>query len=410
MDELKSLAEAAGYEVVGSLEQVTRPHSHFHIGRGKAAELAEMAKKLGAEKIIFGNELKTIQTYNLAKIIGTEIIDRLQLILEIFQKRASTEEAKLQIELARWRHELAQAREKVKLARLGEQPGFHGLGKYEVDVYHESVKRQVHNIEKKLEIIKKTRQLHRNIRRKMGFQTISLAGYTNSGKSTLFNALTRANVPVDSNLFTTLSTTTRAIEIENEKILVTDTVGFIDDLPISLVKAFHSTLEETSLSDLILLVVDVSEPLDEIERKLSCCLDTIREIGASGIPTITVLNKIDLISEKMLDEKMKNMKPQMPSSVPISALFGKNLDLLIEEIKKYLVHHLKSIFTLPLTEKSFPFLSWVFDHTNVQDVEYKEDTIQVSTKASNQITSKIKNNVENLGGVFKLVQMENLGS
>jgi len=369
-----------------------------------------MAKKLEAKKIIFGNELKTIQTYNLAKVTGVEVIDRLQLILEIFQKRASTEEANLQIELARWRHELAHAREKVKLARLGEQPGFHGLGKYEVDVYHESVKRQVHNIEKKLESIKKTRQLHRNIRRKMGFPIVSLAGYTNSGKSTLFNALTRANVLVDSNLFTTLSTTIRAIEVENEKILVIDTVGFIDNLPLTLVKAFHSTLEETALSDLILLVVDVSEPPEEIERKLSCCLDTIRGIGASGIPTITVLNKIDLISEKALDEKIKNFRLQMPSIVPLSALYGKNLNLLIEEMKKYLLHHLRSVFTLPLTEKSFPFLSWVFDHTLVQSIEYEEDTVRVSFKAPHQITSKVKNDVENLGGIFEFEQMENLGS
>ena len=410
MDELKSLAEAAGYEVAGSLEQVTRPRSRFHIGSGKAAELAEMVKELGAERVIFGNELKIIQVYNLAKTIGVEVIDRLQLILEIFQKRASTEEANLQIELARWRHELAHAREKVRLARLGEQPGFHGLGKYEVDVYHESVKRQVHNIEEKLQSISKTRRLHRNGRRKLGLQLVSLAGYTNSGKSTLFNALTKAKVPVDSNLFTTLSTTTRAIDIHGEKILITDTVGFIDNLPLTLVEAFHSTLEETTLSDLILLVVDVSELLEEVERKLSCCLDTIREIGASGIPVITIMNKIDLVSAETLNEKLEKLKPHLPSVVSLSALRETNLNLLTEEMKKYLVHHIRSFFTLPITEKSFSILSWVFDHADVQNIEYEKDLVHVSFEASHQVADRIRNDVENLGGVFKLEQMENPGS
>jgi GTP-binding protein HflX len=410
MDELRSLAEAAGYDVVGSLEQVTRPRSRFHIGSGKAKELAEMAKELKAEKIVFGNELKTIQVYNLAKAVGVEVIDRLQLILEIFRKRASTEEANLQIELARWRDELAHAREKVRLARLGEQPGFHGLGKYEVDVYHESVKRQVHNIEEKLRSIRKTRRLHRNGRRKLGFQSASLAGYTNSGKSTLFNALASENVPVDTSLFTTLSTTTRAISIHNEKILLTDTVGFIDNLPLTLVEAFYSTLEETIQSDLILLIVDVSEPQEEIERKLSCCLDTIREIGASGIPIITILNKIDQISAKTLNERMENLEEHLTSVVPISALYKTNLDLLEKEINKHLIRHMYFSFALPITEKSLSFLSWVFDHADVQNVEYERGFVHASFGASPQVADRIRNDAEKLGGVFRLEQMENLGS
>ncbi|MEM0050414.1 MAG: GTPase HflX, partial [Candidatus Bathyarchaeia archaeon] len=139
MEELKSLAEAADYEVVGIVEQVRTPHPRYNIGPGKAKELAQMVRDLGAEKIIFGNQLKTVQIYNLAKITGVEIIDRFQLILEIFIKRASTKEAKLQIELARLQYELAHAKEKVRLAKMGEQPGFHGLGRYEADVYYNAI-------------------------------------------------------------------------------------------------------------------------------------------------------------------------------------------------------------------------------------------------------------------------------
>jgi GTP-binding protein HflX len=410
MDELKTLAEAAGYEVVGSLEQVTRPSSRFQIGSGKVEELAEMAKELNAEKIVFGNELKIIQVYNLAKAVGVEVIDRLQLILEIFQKRASTEEANLQIELARWRHELAHARQKVRLTRLGEQPGFHGLGKYEVDVYHDSVKRQVLNIEEKLRDIRKTRRLHRTRRQKQGFQSASLAGYTSSGKSTLFNALAVENVPVNVGLFTTLSTTTRAINVHDKKILLTDTVGFIDNLPLTLVEAFYSTLEETILSDLILLVVDVSEPQDEIERKLSCCLDTIREIGAGSVPIITVLNKIDLISAETLNERTENLKDRLTSIVPISALYRTNLDFLENEMNKNLIHYMYSFVTLPTTEKSLSLLSWIYDHAKVQNVEYEEGFVNVAFGASPQITEKIRYDTEKLGGVFRLGQTENLGS
>ncbi len=409
MDELKTLAEAAGYEVAGSLEQVTRPHSRFLIGAGKVEELAEMAKELKAERIVFGNELKIIQIYNLAKAVGVEVFDRLQLILEIFQKRASTEEANLQIELARWRHELAYARQKVRLARRGEQPGFHGLGKYEVDVYHDSVKRQVLNIEAKLRDIRKTRRLHRTSRQKQGFQSVSLAGYTGSGKSTLFNALAGEDVPVNVGLFTTLSTTTRAIRVNDEEVLLTDTVGFIDNLPLTLVEAFYSTLEETVLSDLILLVVDVSESIEEVERKLSCCLDTIRKIGAGSVPVVAVLNKTDLVSVEILNERTANLKDRLSSFVPISALHKTNLGLLEKEMAGYLVHRVNSFVTLPTTEKSLSLLSWIFDHAKVQDVKYEESSVNVAFSASPQTTEKVRSDAEKLGGVYKLEQTENLG-
>jgi GTP-binding protein HflX len=410
MDELRSLAVAAGYEIVGMLEQVTRPQSRFHIGSGKAKELSESVANLGAEKIVFGNELKVVQIYNLAKLTGVETIDRLQLILEIFQKRASTEEANLQIQLARLRYEFAHAREKVRLARMEEQPGFLGLGKYQVEVYRESMRKQVHNIEAKLKNIRKTRELHRTRRRRLGFPLASLAGYTNSGKSTLFNALAEEAVPVDSSLFTTLSTTTRAVSLFGEKVLLTDTVGFVDNLPLTLVEAFRSTLEETIFSDLILLVVDVSEPLNEIERKISCCLDTIREIGVTGIPMVTVLNKNDLISTELLEERTNALKAYASNMVAISALHETNLDTLRKEMAEHLMDRVSSRFSVPINEKTLTFLSWVFDHADVQDVKYNEGSVDVFISAVPQIADKIRNDVESLGGVFRLDRMENLRS
>lgn len=408
MGELKNLAEAAGYEVLGSIEQVRHPGSRYQIGSGKAEELAELTSKLKVDKIIFGNELKSVQAYNLAKLTGVEVIDRFQLILEIFVRRASTAEAKLQIELARLRYELPRAREKVRLARMGEQPGFLGLGKYEVDIYHETIQRQVNTIQKKLRRIRKTRRLHRIRRRKLGFPSVSLAGYTNSGKSTLFNSLTEENVDVDSGVFTTLSTTIRAIKLSGRKVLLTDTVGFVDQLPITLIEAFRSTLEETIFSDLILLVVDASEPELDIERKLSCCLDTIQQIGAGTIPIITALNKIDLLPDDELKRKIEYLKDLAPNPIPVSALYKTNIDSLTEQIAKYFEDNVRSSFSLPVSAESMPLISWVFDNSTVHDINYESETLKVSFESPPQFAEKVRSRIEKLGGVFNRGRTESL--
>ncbi|MEM2099549.1 MAG: hypothetical protein QXU99_07435, partial [Candidatus Bathyarchaeia archaeon] len=189
LEELRRLAESAGYTVVAELEQTRGSDPRYQIGAGKVEELANLVKEKGAEKIIFDNPLKSVQAYNLAKATGIEAIDRFQLILEIFTKRATTTEAQLQIQLAKQKYELAHAKERVRLAKMKEQPGFMGLGAYEADVYYEAVKRQVHTIQKKLRKIREKRLLHRERRAELGFAAISLAGYTNAGKSSLFNAL-----------------------------------------------------------------------------------------------------------------------------------------------------------------------------------------------------------------------------
>jgi len=408
LEELRSLAEAAGYEVVGFLEQVTHPHSRYRIGRGKAEELARMVSELGAEKIIFGEELNVTQIYNLARLTGVEVIDRFQLILEIFDRRASTREAKLQIELARWRYELAHAREKVRLAKMGEQPGFLGLGKYEVDVYYETVKRHVHSIQEKLRRVRRTRELHRNRRRKLGFPTISLAGYTNSGKSTLFKTLTGEDVPIDDRLFTTLSTTTRVMSLLGVPVLLTDTVGFIDRLPITLVEAFRSTLEETIFADLILLVVDISESEDDIRRKLKCCLNTLREIGATGMPIITVLNKIDLLSDEELQYKISCLGDYSFDLVPVSALHKMNIDELKVKIASRILRHVKSLAVIPINGDSLSLLSWIYNHANVIEVSYGNSDIKVSFYSEPTVAEKVKHRVEELGGAFKYEATEGL--
>ncbi|MCS7120314.1 MAG: GTPase HflX [Nitrososphaerota archaeon] len=400
IEELKSLAEAAGYEIVDVIEQVRPQDPTYNIGAGKARELADIVSRLNVQKVIFGNELKIVQIYNLAKLTRVEVIDRFQLILEIFSRRASTKEAKLQIELARLQYELAHAKEKVRLAKAGEQPGFHGLGKYDADIYYETVRREAQRLQAKIRNIRKTREIHRRRRRKLGFSLVSLAGYTNSGKSTLFNALTEENVPADPRLFTTLSTTTRILNLSGERILLTDTVGFIDGLPLTLIEAFHSTLEETIYSDLILLVLDFSEEISEIERKLSCCLNTLQDIGATGVPVLLVLNKIDLLSSDQLNEKVRVLDGKLSEFVPISALHRVNIDLLKDEIIKRL-GRTNLHFTLPKSEEALSLLSWIYKNSHVQCVDYKEDSIIVSSFSPLSSVDIIREKVEKVGGAFQ---------
>lgn len=388
---------------MGAVEQIRKPHPKYQIGSGKVREIAKMVKENGVERLIFDNPLKSVQAYNLAKATGVEVIDRFQLILEIFAKRASTTEAKLQIQLAKLKYELAHAKEKVRLAKMGEQPGFMGLGAYEVDVYYETVKRRIHTIQRKLRKIRKKRGLHRTRRLELGFPSVSLAGYTNAGKSSLFNALTRESVPVDEGLFTTLSTTTRLADFYGKKILLTDTVGFIDRLPITLIEAFHSTLEETIFADLVLLVVDLSEPLDTVEKKISCCFETIEQIGASGIPVITALNKTDLLDTAEITRKLEGLKDITPNPVPISALFGFNLETLKQEIAGQMRNYVKASFSIPLNNETMSFLSWLHTRTHVQSLKYESDTANVIFEAVPQFANKVKNYVKEHDGTFNVI-------
>jgi GTP-binding protein HflX len=401
LEELKNLAESAGYKVVGKIEQVREPDSRYQIGAGKVEELAELAKEAHTQKIIFDNPLKPVQTYNLAKATGIEVIDRFQLILEIFTRRATTTEAQLQIQLATQQYELAHAKERVRLARKEEQPGFMGLGAYEVDVYYEAVKRQVHTIRRKLKKIREKRLLHRERRRELGFSSISLAGYTNAGKSSLFNSLAEEEVPVDETLFTTLSTTTRLVNFSKKRFILTDTVGFIDRLPLTLIEAFHSTLEETIYSDLILLVVDASEPINVIEKKLAVCLETIERIGASGIPIITALNKIDLLPETDVYQKLENLKRKVLNPIPVSALYKTNLDELKKDILKTLKNYVRASFTIPSTSETMSLISWLFKRADVQTIKYADNSAYVVFEAIPWFAEKVKSRVEELHGKFE---------
>jgi GTP-binding protein HflX len=401
LPELKNLAESAGYFVVAEMEQTRRPDARYQLGAGKVEELAALVKETGAERVIFDNSLRTIQAYNLTKATKVENIDRFQLILEIFTKRATTTEANLQIQLATIKNEIRHAKEKVRLSKRGEQPGFMGIGVYEADIYKDALKKQVVTIQKKLKSVREKRVLHRERRTELGFRSISLAGYTNAGKSRLFNALSDSTTQVNNALFTTLSTTTRLIEFSNRKFLLTDTVGFIDRLPLSLIEAFHSTLEETIFSDLIILVLDINEPIETIRMKNKTCQETIDRIDASGVPVITALNKIDRLTEDDAKQKFGELKDETKNPILISAKARTNLDQLRSEILKKLEGYVKASFSVPMTSATMSLVSSIHKGADVKQINYTDNSVHMVFEANPEFAEKIKRRVEDLCGKFE---------
>ena len=401
LPELTLLAQSAGYTVVAEMEQTRRADPKYQLGEGKVEELAALVKETGADKVIFDNSLRTIQAYNLAKATKVENIDRFQLILEIFTKRATTTEANLQIQLATLNNEFKHAKEKVRLSKRGEQPGFMGIGVYEADVYSEAIKRQVHTIQRKLRHIREKRVLHRERRNELGFYSISLAGYTNAGKSSLFNALAEETTTVNNALFTTLSTTTRLIEFSKRRFLLTDTVGFIERLPLTLIEAFHSTLEETIYSDLMILVLDINEPIETIRKKNQTCQQTIDRIGASGVPVITALNKIDKLTDEDANQKLEELKDETKNPILVSAKTRANLDVLRQEILRELEGYVKASFSVPMTNSTMSLISLVHKCADVKEISYTDSSVKVVVEANPEFAEKLKKRVQELNGKFE---------
>jgi GTP-binding protein HflX len=269
------------------------------LGLGKVEEIKQYLNENESEYlIIVDDHLSARQMYNLEKTTESKVIDRERLILDIFYSRATTTEAKLQIQLAEIKYELPRVREGAKIAKGGERPGKGGGGEYIVDIKFRDLKRQMGFISTRLLEAKRKRQLYLNQRSNNDLPVVALVGYTSSGKTTLFNLLTHENKQISDSLFTTLSTTTRSFYINNQKLLLTDTVGFISRLPTYMVEAFKSTLEESLNANMILLLIDVSQSLDEIRVKYSSCWQILDELKVDRGKVFVIFTKHDKISAK----------------------------------------------------------------------------------------------------------------
>ncbi|HZE77463.1 MAG TPA: GTPase HflX [Nitrososphaeraceae archaeon] len=338
--EAKSLADAAGYSVEKIINQRHLAKSKYGIGIGKAEEVREIIEQMKTDVIIFDSVLKPSQQYNLTSICKIEVIDRERLILEIFERRASSTESRIQIKLAQLQYDMVRVKEKVRLSKAGEQPGFFGMGKYDADVYYLDIKKRASTLKRKLQKEETRRNLYRIQRRRAGLKTISLSGYTSAGKTTLFNTLTAESKAIGQGMFTTLSTSTRAINLVAGRVLVSDTVGFISKLPAYMIDAFKSTLHELTYSCLIILVIDVSDPLEEIRKKLDSSIRILNELKVPLTRVIYVLNKIDLVSaDDAIDKSSQlDLVDQSQLKLQVSAKTGYNINQL-----KFLVAQL--IFT-----------------------------------------------------------------
>ncbi len=340
ISEARSLCDAAGYRVDYIIKQDYLLRPKYGISEEIMGRLEDVAEKIRPDVIVYDEILKPSQNYNLASKLHRNILDRESLILEIFEIRASSSESKLQVKLAQMRYEMGRAREKVRLAKIGEQPGFMGIGKFEVDTYHDDIRHRMQYVRKKLEKAGNQRKLHREGRRKQGLRTVSLAGYTSAGKTTLFNALTGEQKEEGEELFTTLSTTIRRLGVGNDVFLISDTVGFISKLPAYMIDAFRSTLEEMLYSDAVIVVIDVGDTITHLRKKFRSCKKTIDDLGVDMDRVIFVLNKSDLsnpqdIRYKMADLGLDNAR----KCITVSAETGAGLDGLKTLIRDVISAH-----------------------------------------------------------------------
>ncbi|MBI4331262.1 MAG: GTPase HflX [Chloroflexi bacterium] len=307
LQELKQLARTAGAEVVGEMSQkLPEPSPLYYMGKGKVEELKALKAQADYNLVIFDDELSPVQQRNLEDVLGVKVIDRTALILDIFARRAQTREGKLQVELAQHQYLLPRlAGQWSHLERLGGGIGTRGPGESQLETDRRLIRRRIASLKEKIEDVRKHRSLYRASRKRSGTKVVALVGYTNAGKSTLFNSLSESHVPAEDRLFSTLDPTTRRLKLDGRgDVVLTDTVGFIQKLPTSIVAAFRATLEELDEADLLLHVIDITHK--DAAEQTATVEKILRGLNLAAKPKMLVLNKIDLlIKEEGELEKLK---------------------------------------------------------------------------------------------------------
>ena len=386
MDELRELASSAGAEVVDTVTQkLERPTAPYYIGKGKAELIKDSFQHRQVTSVIFDDELSPAQGRNLENLLSRKVLDRTQLILDIFAQRARSREGRLQIELAQLQYLLPRlTRMWHHLSRQTGGIGTRGPGETQLEVDRRRVQERIARLERELEEVRKTRAVQRQGRKRHQWPVAAVVGYTNAGKSTLLNLLTGADVLTEDRLFATLDPTTRSLNLPNkQRVLLTDTVGFLRKLPHTLIESFKATLEEVSEADLLIHVVDLSH--SRIDEHMAAVDTVVKELDAFGKQTLIVFNKTDAVENPEVTESYLK---RFPGSVAISARTGAGVNNLVTALQEALsAWRLRSRFKIPVSESAL--IAEIHRVGHVLELRYEGDDAIIVAHVPPQLETKL---------------------
>ena len=387
LEELAELANSAGAEVVETVTQkLQKPTAPYYIGKGKAESIKESFQDRHVTSVIFDDELSPAQGRNLETLLARKVIDRTQLILDIFAQRARSREGRLQIELAQLQYLLPRlTRMWDHLSRQTGGIGTRGPGETQLEVDRRRVQERIGRLERELESVRKTRAVQRQGRKRHQWPVAAVVGYTNAGKSTLLNLLTGADVVAADKLFATLDPTTRSFVLPNkQRVLLTDTVGFLRKLPHTLIESFKATLEEVSEADLLIHIVDLSHP--RVDEQMEAVDGVIKELDAFGKQTLIVFNKIDKMADRELAESYLK---RFPGNVAISARTGEGVDKLVQALQESLSSwRLRSRFRIPTHETAL--IAEIHRVGHVLELKYEDNDALIIAHVPPELAQKLE--------------------
>ena len=388
-EELEELIHTCGAEVVDNITCICdKPTPNFFIGRGKTQEIALLSQEQGADTVIFSHDLSGTQQRNLEEVIGKKTIDRTQLILDIFARHARSPEGKTQVELAQSQYLMPRLVGKgIMLSRLGGGIGTRGPGEQKLEVDRRRISKRIDKLKDDLKHLKAHRLTMRKKRKENAIPSVALIGYTNAGKSTLLNALTDAGQTVSDSLFTTLDPIHKSFVLpDGEHIVISDTVGFLHNLPHHLIEAFKATLEEAVEADLLIHVLDISHP--RVYEYNQAVFSVLKELQADQKPMITALNKIDLLEDKTWLEKLKK---DFRNSLVISAKLRQNLDSLLKKIQENFASRMTR-FELLIPHSRMDLVDLCYREGKVEEIKYLQKGIKIKLNLPTVLSQKLLHN------------------